>query len=371
MNILSLRTMQRSIDARREFLDIFGGKKDILVESFSLPTPTPDTHSAIPTPGSPNSRVSFALSEEEMHAPLLRTQQLGSNQVSDSIMSIADYDPTDLDPYSPSISNNTYWNYPRAASVLSEEKTQVEANTRNPEGAREPLYKHLSTWKKLVGNSSETVEAKPWCSWHEQGLLSSSEIHMKDPHSHHLYSSSTNTIALDDVPIATPTLSISTPYSENRMDLACSPPKSFQPLKSALRTRYTMHDASVLPVVTSSILRSESSISGFRPISKNLAPRCKTLECPFLYSRSSTTCSDDHSYKKSDPWAIEVKKPTITKSRSVPSTVSHLHQSKPSPPLPSASVSTKTSKERNFVMRSIVSKKASLSKLFTGKKTVS
>lgn len=79
------------------------------------------------------------------------------------------------------------------------------------------------------------------------------------------------------------------------------------------------------------MVRSESSISAFRPISNNLAPRCQA--------------------------------PQITKSRSFPSksalSASMKKSSSTPPPVP---------QQRNFMIRSIVSKKASLSKLFSSKK---
>lgn len=80
------------------------------------------------------------------------------------------------------------------------------------------------------------------------------------------------------------------------------------------------------------MVRSESSISAFRPISNNLAPRCQV--------------------------------PSITKSRSFPSksalSASMKKSSSTPPPVP---------QQRNFMIRSIVSKKASLSKLFSSKKS--
>ncbi|KAI9361512.1 hypothetical protein BD770DRAFT_383555, partial [Pilaira anomala] len=80
------------------------------------------------------------------------------------------------------------------------------------------------------------------------------------------------------------------------------------------------------------MVRSESSISTFRPISNNLAPRCQAA-------------------------------PVITKSRSFPSksalSASMKKSSSTPPPIP---------QQRNFMIRSIVSKKASLSKLFSSRK---
>ncbi|KAI7849565.1 hypothetical protein BDC45DRAFT_520288 [Circinella umbellata] len=154
------------------------------------------------------------------------------------------------------------------------------------------------------------------------------------------------------------------------------------------------------------IIRSESSISAFRPISKNLAPRCSaalvrdksiTLSTSkqFIYRDSLSSSSSSSS---TNPAGVDDQQfnstknfPTITKSQSFPSKVaamsigsSTLSDSTRRPALPKMASystprpiggtgsekrsSTNNNKERNFVMRSIVGKKASLSKLFHAKK---
>lgn len=152
---------------------------------------------------------------------------------------------------------------------------------------------------------------------------------------------------------------------------------------------------------TDTILRSESSISAFRPISKNLAPRCSPPS-----SSSSSSPTDNWRYRRreisSSMQAADLpqqqRRPAIPKSQSFPSKVASLASSSSNNKVPdvpiikssttksSASATTvpatimgksadkatsstsSSSKERNFVMRSIVSKKASLSKLFSGSK---
>ncbi|KAI9248009.1 hypothetical protein BDA99DRAFT_525529 [Phascolomyces articulosus] len=172
-------------------------------------------------------------------------------------------------------------------------------------------------------------------------------------------------------------------------------------------------------VSSNTMIRSESSISAFRPISKNLAPRCSAVEDvresiasrSFLY-RDSMSCSslalasstahgagDDYNSSGDEVFVVDqqesqrqgpfkTKMPTITKSRSFPSKVATMalsEESRPALPTMITSSSSCTSrqqggggssteekgnsnKERNFVMRSIVSKKVSLSKLFHAKK---
>lgn len=108
------------------------------------------------------------------------------------------------------------------------------------------------------------------------------------------------------------------------------------------------------------MVRSESSISAFRPISNNLAPRCQQL-----MKRSSSSISIQKATPQHRPLQLPVAA-TITKSRSFPTKAS-LSASSP-PPMPSNSTSTK---ERNFMIRSIVGKKVSLSKLFGSRKSSS
>lgn len=120
--------------------------------------------------------------------------------------------------------------------------------------------------------------------------------------------------------------------------------------------------------------RSESSISAFRPISNNLAPRCQPSLEPIANSYPLRRSSSSYSGAREkfvmrmptkDENNPAVTAPTITKSKSFPnkaalaSSIKKSYASSP-PPMPP--------KERNFMIRSIVSKKASLSKLFGSKK---
>ncbi|KAI9318380.1 hypothetical protein BX666DRAFT_1927318 [Dichotomocladium elegans] len=114
---------------------------------------------------------------------------------------------------------------------------------------------------------------------------------------------------------------------------------------------------------TKPMVRSESSISAFRPSSKNFAPRCPRDGTPEPSS------------------SLEPGIQPISKSRSFPSRVtfassSPTDESSPlsalspsrSKPLPRINDNNQGAKERNSVMRSIVGKKTSLGKLFSAKK---
>lgn len=128
------------------------------------------------------------------------------------------------------------------------------------------------------------------------------------------------------------------------------------------------------------MVRSESSISAFRPISNNLAPRCQRQLNPLqLMKRSSSSYSIEHAQQQQQQQQHlqQLTAATITKSRSFPTkssisasfknTCSSSTYSSP-PPMPTNSTNTK---ERNFMIRSIVGKKVSLSKLFGSRKSSS
>lgn len=126
------------------------------------------------------------------------------------------------------------------------------------------------------------------------------------------------------------------------------------------------------------MIRSESSISAFRPISNNLAPRCHQLNPLQMIKRSSSSFSIEKADAQHQPLQLPAAA-TLTKSRSFPtkSSLSASFKTAPSsssssssspPPMPTHSTSTK---ERNFMIRSIVGKKVSLSKLFGSRKSSS
>ncbi|KAI8642237.1 hypothetical protein BD408DRAFT_416765 [Parasitella parasitica] len=124
------------------------------------------------------------------------------------------------------------------------------------------------------------------------------------------------------------------------------------------------------------MIRSESSISAFRPISNNLAPRCQQSmkRSSSSYAIQNQHQQHHHTQLKEPPSQPQHSAATITKSRSFPTKSSLSASFKTSiassspPPMPSNSTSIK---ERNFMIRSIVGKKVSLSKLFGSRKSSS
>ncbi|KAK4512328.1 uncharacterized protein ATC70_003026 [Mucor velutinosus] len=119
------------------------------------------------------------------------------------------------------------------------------------------------------------------------------------------------------------------------------------------------------------MVRSESSISAFRPISNNLAPRCQQL-----MKRSSSSITIEKAEPQHQPLQLPAAA-TITKSRSFPTKASLSASFKAVPSSSSASsppsmpTNSTSIKERNFMIRSIVGKKVSLSKLFGSRKSSS
>jgi hypothetical protein len=126
------------------------------------------------------------------------------------------------------------------------------------------------------------------------------------------------------------------------------------------------------------MVRSESSISAFRPISNNLAPRCNQQQ---NRSFSSLTSQEEEREEEVSPRrTINSKKDRstsaakITKSRSFPSkaslsaSIKKPFTSASSPPPTPRIPQHQQQQPRNFMIRSIVSKKVSLSKLFGSKK---
>ncbi|KAI7906411.1 uncharacterized protein BX663DRAFT_483157 [Cokeromyces recurvatus] len=128
---------------------------------------------------------------------------------------------------------------------------------------------------------------------------------------------------------------------------------------------------------TSFMVRSESNISTFRPISNNLAPRCHQLmPTPIpnsMIKRSSSyfdTSKDNRPILSDSNECIHTicsRRATITKSKSFPSKITSTSVSIKKP-YSDASI---PQKERNFTIRSIVNKKVSFSRLFSSKKSSS
>lgn len=247
MNILGLKSMQRSLDARQELLQALGDPEFMV--SFGIS----------PIQSNDDKRVSLSGSEDdesEVHAPLL----MKHNTVNEEDEAIITTDEI-IDDY------HAEDHFERSRITSSSSTPNISSLSSEDEQCR---YYKASSWKEI--DSSDNVQWKSW-------FLNS----------HNNEGEKIKPIVFADEKVQT---------------------DDIQP--------YLM-------------VRSESSISAFRPISNNLAPRCQQPQ--------------QHT-------SLE-RKTTITKSKS----------------FPSKSPASVPQKERNFMIRSFVNKKVSLSKFFNGRKT--
>ncbi|KAG0168830.1 hypothetical protein DFQ28_004204 [Apophysomyces sp. BC1034] len=359
MNILSLRSMQQSLDARQELLHTLASRSSALPQfpSFSMHTP-PSTVFGRPIPQESKEvyeeegqQQSSILSEEqdEMHAPLLRrhhTNVINRPITFDAV--VASSASMDTSPHtcngiepcaiSTAARPSRLTPSPSTPTFSTSHDTVVCQNGFVPACNHNRYYEKLSvetkrkdTCRSRTNSSSSTgddVENKPWESWFtKSGQTNYCCFFCKNP-----------------LPVKS--------LSADEADIPMM--RTDDSTSGSSEAKFKEYEASLLSNEKAPIGKSESSISTFRPISKNLAPRCAP---PPKRSSSSSYTRSRSSWQENQP--------TITKSRSFPSKVAALGKPKHSPPLP-----TKTHKERNFVMQSIVNKKASLSKLFSSKKSV-
>ncbi|KAF7721931.1 hypothetical protein EC973_003919 [Apophysomyces ossiformis] len=359
MNILSLRIMQQSLDARQELLHT------LMTRSFTRPQiPSTNPHLSspahfMPSPsgrqmqeGDDEKKPSSILSEEqeEMHAPLLRrhqssilgrSAQLKAPHTVDTSVHTAYQVRDDLETYDINAAMRPVrlTSSPSAPAFSTTQET-VECHNRNmPACAHNSYYENLSATNKSkdadysrsnssTSSLSDEIGDRQWESWFaKNGQTNYCCFYCKN-----CLASKRLSADEADVPMMR-TDDTTTGISE---------------------AKFKEHDISFFACEKTLIGKTESSISTFRPISKNLAPRC--APAPKRSSSSSYACSRSS-------W--QDNQPTITKSRSFPSKIAALGRPKHCPPMP-----VKTPKERNFVMQSIVNKKVSLSKLFSSKKSV-
>ncbi|KAI8973914.1 hypothetical protein BDB01DRAFT_854176 [Pilobolus umbonatus] len=385
MNILSLKSMQRSLDARQELLHVLGDPD--LMARFGINN---TAESAQDTDYSSHSTPRFSLShseeEQEVHAPILirhhsdmvekdTDRLVNLDRVIEAQKDLADY--ISIDENSP---------LPQDIYEYSSKKVEVETGLElKTEGSEKILIPALG--EENLGNQFEyycQVSKRPsiWNDKYtkgEDGLiedrLSTLDLGVNSPlgsgipwKSWFLNSrSDISALSLGDGLDLTGSIIVSDddqrPVNSYSSKEELNPGGSFIDLCSQSpiypRSRFDSFDSST-PVKKSlpqHMVRSESSISTFRPISNNLAPRCQhqvSNHYPSLSSEQSTKYRD--SSESTQP--LSTINATITKSRSFPNK-SSLSTKKRSPtPV----------KERHFNIRSIVYKKVSLSKLFGGKK---
>ncbi|KAI9258378.1 hypothetical protein EDC94DRAFT_613584 [Helicostylum pulchrum] len=333
MNILSLKTMQRLLDARQELLQALGDPELI----------------GITRPRMLSNTSSLTGSEEDVHAPLL-VQHINiptqDNLHDDESIMISkeEEEEEDKEEDEETFLANYGYNLDELIDLSIEkeefidlESRQVveELNGEEEEEASEyisPLASRIYSQSITSSMSSPNISTnrnqdftnRKYESYYQNSHQASSwkEIQKRNSDLVSENSFSSNSDA------SSPLLSSSAQWKSWFLG-----DQSTEFAKEKVETDGTFPEQ-YIKKQSFSMVRSESSISAFRPISNNLAPRCKP--------------------------------PAITKSRSFPSKSTLSESMKKSsstpPPVP---------QQRNFMIRSIVSKKASLSKLFSSKKASS
>lgn len=313
INILSLRMMQRSMHTRQA---LYGGCCSFPRSSSPPLSSTPSLSSlpktaAVVQHDAPHGMVAdrVALSDEdddeqEMHAPLLRRHQTNSST----------WTPEKLQK-KPSLETLAAA-AAAAKAVPSSRVVRLAPSPSAPNMQHEllshcpshfmPFYGYSPPWRRLgtdsASNTSSIMEEDDgeWRSW---------------------FHPSQDVCAFCRQPM---------------------PAKRSFSAGDAETTRLVPSSSSSSDDEEEGMVRCESSISAFRPIRKNLAPRCEP-----------TVLLEEEEEE-------EEGLPMLTKSRSFPT--------KEAAAATSASNNNNKKSPSNFVMRSIVNKKASLSKLFSGKK---
>ncbi|KAI7877390.1 hypothetical protein K492DRAFT_197769 [Lichtheimia hyalospora FSU 10163] len=317
--------------------------------------------------------------------------------------------------------NNYYRYYPTSWRPLPEQGDEDDENVKDNNG--HISISSSSTTSSSSTSSSQDHEGYAWKSWFNHSH------HQSHQHKQHVCTfcwnpiakkslstgdaddaaaarllSSSNSSSFESTACGPAALDQAQVWTPNSYHSACSPDRA---LLDHIHNKYgssndesssVEEDVFETPTTSSfgfqtdTILRSESSISAFRPISKNLAPRCSPPPPPPAANGNDIRWRYQRREISSSIQADPQQRPAIPKSQSFPSKVASLASSsshkipdvpiiKASTTKSSASATTvpttimgksadksSSSKERNFVMRSIVSKKASLSKLFSGSK---
>ncbi|KAG2230637.1 hypothetical protein INT48_005905 [Thamnidium elegans] len=332
MNILSLKTMQRLLDARQELLQALGDP-DLI---------------GIARPRMLSNASSLTGSEEDVHAPLLvqhintPTQDNFNLHDDESIMISKEEEDKEEDEEAFLVNYGYNLDELVDLSIEKEEFIDLESrqviedlNVEEKEEASEDIsplasliYSHSITSSmsspNISTNRNHDFSNRKYESYYQNLHQASSWKEIQKRNSD-LVSENSFSSNSDD---SSPLLSNSVQWKSWFLG-----EQSTEFAKEKVETDGTFPEE-YIKKQSFSMVRSESSISAFRPISNNLAPRCKP--------------------------------PAITKSRSFPSKSTLSESMKKSsstpPPVP---------QQRNFMIRSIVSKKASLSKLFSSKKASS
>lgn len=369
MNVLSLKSMQRSLDARQELLQALGDPE--MMVGFGLYEDCEMKEERFSLAGSDN--------DDEVHAPLLVRHTYDSVSSSsceekiiahlkcglDSERYVHPYDEEDEsideteailaayrdqqqdDLLAESASHLSLLDDQEEGFRLREEETECgvfhepSSHLHSSISSPDPLYSLSEHSKKqYLRRSTSWREIRPEynaCSTYSSDSLMSSQLgaQWKSWFGSNQRSSQSSVIFTNQE------------FANEKVEADNTFFEQIQPLKEAEKSKkpYMM-------------LRSESSVSAFRPISNNLAPRCQQKsQQPARLSACSFLQQNEH---VKSPASIK-----MMKSRSFPSKsalVSTFKKSTSPPPIPH--------KERrgHSKIRSIVRKKVSFSKIFGGRK---
>jgi hypothetical protein len=401
MSTLSLKSMQRSLDARQELLNTLGDPEIMMAFGVSPSSINNERKNQDASILSRNQKQRFSLEpheedeEQEIHAPLLARHTVSpidelldayaeqpceeSNpdddftdiplDKKDQVPNHNDTDIEEEDIISSRLtiggkSTSDIVSHPDRPIILHHSSSMSDININNSEktshkekyGSQQSLHSittlkedyeqkcldESSVYSSKSDGSSQLGNGSPWKSWFlsDQGALENDSVHRK------LTTYGSSDFANEKVETDAPIEIYNHPSNNNNSSINAKPFLSYGHLISPQHDNYPFK-----------MVRSESSISAFRPISNNLAPRCQ----PTRHRRNSSNTTAAGSGDQ--PVALKTTA-TINKSKSFPSkSALNATMSSSPPPLPN--------KERHFMLRSIVSKKASLSKLFGVKKSVS
>ncbi|CAO3618427.1 unnamed protein product [Mucor hiemalis] len=358
MNILSLKSMQRSLDARQELLQALS---DPDIMGFDAPQQNSSYNKRFSSASS--STNSLEVEDNDVHAPLLikhSNKTLGETdtQLSDeAIITTADTkqeeatDGKEADLQEVSLEDNAESD----EEVKSRHKYFEEEEEGDDSVSHGKSYEYarsisssmsspnLPSSTRYGGLSSRKYESY-FQKLHEKS--SWKEIDVNNDESSLLSNDNNNcdSIYSHDSDISSPLGSgvqwkswfVGNDNSQPDIDFANEKVETDASF-SDFHPEYKKQQSYLM-------VRSESSISAFRPISNNLAPRCQV--------------SQSSEYLVPTPLVI-------TKSKSFPTkaALNEVTSSSSPPPVPNH--------KSNFMIRSIVSKKVSLSKLFGSKKSSS
>ncbi|KAI8369977.1 hypothetical protein BD560DRAFT_423962 [Blakeslea trispora] len=414
MNILSLKLMQRSLDARQEMLQALGDPGFMV--SFGIPSAT-----------NSNDRVSLAGTEDEeeeeedqeIHAPLFSNHEpIPANRIEDEgivtchfgepkqeLLKDEQLQKPKQDPETmqarrltllveqskdmlPVRRRSRVLSFNSTPALSSNQKQKAFKLNRKYESFYHELHHDtLPNWKedliiKQPDISSESTSAFTSAHSEMSSPILQSEAQWKSwflgddaqpPPPVPISLTSSPPPSANNTAIPVPALPSIAPSTISGNELTREQSKSTVYAEEKVETdvsTLTAYPRSSLKKIQqrpSLLIKSESSITAFRPISNNLAPRCQPLPSPLLMNdvvmpQVSASAS-----------LIQNGKTKITKSKSFPSKSALLSSKKfgsfsPPPPMPPQREQSHQQLS-HFMTR--VKKKVSLTKLFTGKKSSS